>query len=71
MNRRQRRLAQFRPNFYNQLLAQANGVSAGSLTSVPVNYNNIGQHSSGTRNRTLVGKLETTETTETTEKENN
>jgi hypothetical protein len=67
MNRRQRRLAQFRPNFYDQLVAQANGQMTGSMKSVPVNYNKIGKHSSGTRNRTLVGKIETNET----EQENN
>ena len=57
MNRRERRLQQFRPAYYADMLRRATGSALGATTaiSVPVNYKDIGneRRKKGT-NRTMV-----------------
>ena len=57
MNRRERRLQQFRPAYYADMLARATGSALGATkaVSVPVNYKDIGKErrKKGT-NRTMV-----------------
>jgi len=66
MNRKTRRLEKFKPKYYAEIVSRTYGQTVGTaMTSAPVNYATIGNHTSGTRNRVLVSKEPKTE------KENN